>query len=154
MDAQKPSLTIRRRMAASPDKVFAAWIDAEKLARWWGPGDCTVIDAKVDAQVGGTFRIRFKEPGPDGEVHDVSGTYDAVETNRLLSFSWQWITVPERKSHVTLTLKPDDTSEETGQATILVLHHEQFFDQAARDGHESGWNSTLDKLEAYCHPKA
>jgi hypothetical protein len=36
-----------------------------------------------------------------------------------------------------------------GMGTLLTLDHEQFFDQAARDGHEGGWISTLDKLEQY-----
>ncbi|MEQ8389438.1 MAG: SRPBCC domain-containing protein [Thalassospira sp.] len=146
MERQKPSLTIRRRLAAPPATVFAAWTDGQKLAQWWTPHDCEMIDANVDVRVGGGFRIRFKEPGQDGEIHDVSGTYDAVETDRKLSFSWQWITMPERVSHVTVTLAPDAN----GAATILVLHHEQFADQAARDGHEGGWNSTLDKLETFC----
>lgn len=143
---EKPSLTIRRRIAAPPAMVFAAWTDPQKLAHWWGPHECQTLDANVDARVGGTFRIRFKEPGPDGEIHDVSGTYDAVEMDQKLSFSWQWITMPERTSHVTLTLAPDDD----GAATILVLHHEQFADEAARDGHHGGWSSALDKLETFC----
>lgn len=143
--AQKPSLTIRRRIKAPPAMVFAAWTDPQKLAQWWGPHDCQTLDATIDARVGGTFRIRFKEPGPDGEIHDVSGTYNAVEQNHKLSFSWQWITMPERKSHVTLTLTGDDN----GAATILVLHHEQFADEAARDGHQGGWSSALDKLETF-----
>jgi uncharacterized protein YndB with AHSA1/START domain len=42
---------------------------------------------------------------------------------------------------VTVTLKPD------GAGTLFTLHHEQFFDQAARDGHEHGWSGAFDKLE-------
>ena len=44
---------------------------------------------------------------------------------------------------MTVSLKPD------GDGTLLTLHHEQLFDQAARDGHERGWNGALDKLEKY-----
>ncbi len=144
--SQKPSLTIRRRIAAPPAKVYAAWIEPEKLARWWGPAGCEMIDASIDARTGGTFRIRFKEAGPEGEIHDVSGTYDAVEPDAKLSFSWQWITMPERKSHVTLTFMAEDH----GSATILTLQHTQFFDERARDGHQEGWSSALDKLEVCC----
>ena len=32
---------------------------------------------------------------------------------------------------------------------MLTLHHEPFFDQKARDGHERGWTGTLEKLERY-----
>jgi hypothetical protein len=44
---------------------------------------------------------------------------------------------------VTVTLKRD------GDGTLLTLQHEQFFDEAARDRHRSGWTGTLDKLEKY-----
>jgi hypothetical protein len=30
-----------------------------------------------------------------------------------------------------------------------VFRHEQFFDEAARDGHERGWTGTLAKLERF-----
>ena len=33
----KPSLTLKRRLNAAPAKVFAAWTEPEKLARWFGP---------------------------------------------------------------------------------------------------------------------
>jgi uncharacterized protein YndB with AHSA1/START domain len=36
---------------------------------------------------------------------------------------------------------------ETG--TLLILQHEQFFDEKARDGHERGWAGTLEKLDQY-----
>jgi uncharacterized protein YndB with AHSA1/START domain len=44
---------------------------------------------------------------------------------------------------VTVTLQSD------GEGTLLTVHHEQLFDQAARDGHERGWMGSLDKLENY-----
>ncbi|QWG13169.1 SRPBCC domain-containing protein [Bradyrhizobium sediminis] len=42
-----------------------------------------------------------------------------------------------------ISLKPD------GAGTWLTLHHEQFFDEAARDGHQRGWNDILGRLERY-----
>ena len=36
-----------------------------------------------------------------------------------------------------------------GDGTMLTLHHEQFFDEKARDGHQRGWTGTLDKLDHY-----
>ena len=35
----KPSLTLKRRIKAPPAKVFAAWIDPEKVKHWMGPGE-------------------------------------------------------------------------------------------------------------------
>ena len=35
--ASRPSLTLKRRLNAAPEKVYAAWAAAEKLVQWFGP---------------------------------------------------------------------------------------------------------------------
>jgi uncharacterized protein YndB with AHSA1/START domain len=71
----------------------------------------------------------------------VSGVYRGIVPNELLVFSWAWHSTPERESQLAISLKPD------GDGTLLTLHHEQFFDEAARDSHEKGWIELLVKLE-------
>ena len=137
----QPSLTLARRLKASPAKVFAAWTDPEKIIHWFGPAHTIdgSVDAQMDVRVGGSFRVRFKTD--DGEQHEVGGKYIEVLPNERLVFSWAWHTTPERQSQVTVILKPE------GNMTFLTLTHEKFFDDAARDGHKRGWTGTLDKLE-------
>ena len=137
----KPSLTIRRRLDAPPAKVFAAWTDPEKIARWFGPAEVEPLLAQCDARVGGRYRIVMRSA--DGEEHDVGGVFREVVANEKLVFTWAWRTTPERESLVTVALTPD------GDGTLLTLTHEQFFDAEARDRHESGWSGTLDKLQKY-----
>ena len=135
----KPSLTLKRHIKAPPAKVYQAWTEPEKIVQWFGPDSGKVVSAETDLRVGGRYRVVFHTE--DGEQHDVSGEYTEVVTNERLAFSWRWRTMPERESKVTLTFKGE------GATTMLTLLHEQFFDQAARDGHEQGWNGALDKLE-------
>jgi uncharacterized protein YndB with AHSA1/START domain len=135
----KPSLTLKRRLRAPPDRVFAAWTDPEKVKGWMGPGEIKVIRAENDLRVGGRYRWLMKAPG--GQDHDVSGVYREVIPNEKLVFTWAWKTTPERESLVTVLLKPD------GGGTLLTLTHEQFFDEEARDSHQGGWNGALDKME-------
>jgi uncharacterized protein YndB with AHSA1/START domain len=99
------------------------------------------VCAELDVRVGGLFRVSFSTD--DGEVHEVSGVYRDVVPNQKLAFSWAWHSTPERESLVTVSLKPD------GAGTLLTLHHEQLFDQAAADGHRNGWTGSLDKLEKF-----
>jgi uncharacterized protein YndB with AHSA1/START domain len=139
----KPSLTLKRRLNASPAKVYEAWTDAEKISHWFGPENAEVLLATTDVRVGGRFRIVFR--GPDGEEHDVAGIYREVVPNEKLVFSWAWRTTPERESLVTIALRRDV------EGTLLTLIHEQFADEAARDRHERGWSGTLEKLESYFH---
>lgn len=139
--AAKPSLTIKRRLNAPPEKVYAAWTQPEKIARWFGPHEIASVQAEMDVRVGGRFRIIMRPAS--GDTHDVGGSYREVVPNEKLVFDWAWISTPERVSLVTVTLKPD------GEGTMLTLTHEQFFDEAAREGHNRGWTGALDKLETY-----
>ena len=141
--ANRPSLTLKRRIDALPEKVYAAWTDPEKIARWFGPAQVKAgsVSADIDLRVGGRYRISF-EAG-NGEFFQVDGVYLEVTPNARIAFSWAWHSTPERQSQVTVSLQPD------GGGTLLTLHHEQFFDEAARDGHARGWSELLDKLETF-----
>ena len=33
----RPSLTLKRRLNVSPEKVYAAWTNPQQIARWFGP---------------------------------------------------------------------------------------------------------------------
>jgi uncharacterized protein YndB with AHSA1/START domain len=137
--ATKPSLTLKRRINAPPAKVFEAWTDPAQIKRWFGPTEIETLLAEADVRTGGRYHIIMR--APDGEEHDVSGTYREVVPDQKLVFTWAWRTTPERQSLVTVDLKRD------GDGTMLTLTHEQFFDEAARDRHRSGWTGCLDKLE-------
>jgi len=143
---QKPSLTIVRRLKVPPAKVYAAWTRPELMARWWGPDGGPVLSAEADPRVGGRFRVVFQTL--DGETHDCSGEYREVEPDRKLVFTWQWATMPERRSLVTIVLRAID------EGTELHFTHAQFFDEAARDDHRTGWSGSFDKLERFLEAQA
>jgi uncharacterized protein YndB with AHSA1/START domain len=139
----RPSLTLKRRFNASPEKVYAAWTNPEKIVRWFAPPRVKpgTERASIDARVGGRYRLSFDRD--DGEHFEVGGVYREVVPNERLVFSWAWHSTPERESLVTVLLKPDR------EGTLLTLHHEQFVDQAARDSHEHGWKGMLDNIEKH-----
>jgi uncharacterized protein YndB with AHSA1/START domain len=139
--AVKPSLTLKRRLNAAPEKVYAAWTEPEKIVKWFGPDPGPVKTAELDVRTGGRYAIVFHTE--DGEEHHVSGVYREVTPYQKLVFTWAWRTMPERESLVTILIKAD------GTGSLLTLIHEQFFDEAARDRHQHGWTGCLDKLEAY-----
>jgi len=137
----KPSLTIKRRFNAPPEQVFAAWTDPKKVMRWMGPGEIRALHAESDLRTGGRYRWVMR--APDGEDHDVSGVYREIIPNEKLVFTWAWKSTPERESLVTLTFKRD------GDGTLMTLLHEKFFDEGARDRHQVGWTSAMEKLDKY-----
>lgn len=139
---ERPQLRLTRRYPVAPARVWRAWTDPQALSAWFGPGEPgSVTLAELDVRPGGSYRIRFHTP--DGEEHEVSGSYEEVVPERRLVFSWAWRSTPERVSRVTIVLRPD------GPGTELGFLHERFFDEAARDGHLRGWTATLAKLQAW-----
>ena len=140
---EKPSLSLSRHYPVAPEKVWRAWTDPQALKRWWGPGpEHSVSLAELDVRVGGRFRICFG--GADGNEHECAGIYKEVVAPTKLVFTWSWPrTTPERESLVTLVFNAK------GAGTELVFRHEQFFDEAARDGHKRGWSAALAQLDAY-----
>ena len=137
----KPSLTLQRRLNASPAKVFRAWTEPAQILKWMHPGGTEMLHAEVEARVEGRFQLVMR--GADGAEHAVTGRYLEVVPDAKLVFTWTWQSAPERESLVTVALRPD------GEGTLLTLTHEQFADEDARDKHASGWTSGLDGLERY-----
>lgn len=148
LDADSPSLTLTRRIAAPPARVFAAWTEPRLIARWWQPKDLLEdgLQAEVDLRVGGRYRIVMH--ATDGETLDVGGEYREIEPGRRLVFTWAWHSTPERVSLVEVRLDAD------GAGTLLTLTHERFFDAQARDRHVDGWTTTLARLAVLFDPAA
>lgn len=136
---QQPSLTIVRRIKATPEKLFEAWTRSQLIAQWWGPDAGPVLLAETDPRVGGRFRIVFQTL--DGQQHDCRGEYLEIEHDRRLVFTWEWVSTPERRSIASVELLPVD------DGTELTFTHARFADVPARDAHLRGWNAQLDKLE-------
>ena len=63
--AERPSLTLKRRLNAAPEKVYAAWADPQKLVQWFGPATVEEgsVKADIDLRVGGRYRISFNARG-------------------------------------------------------------------------------------------
>ena len=140
MNKERPSLTIVRRIKASPAKVYAAWTRPELMARWWGPDGGPVLSAEADPRVGGRFRVVFQTL--DGLTHECRGEYREVIPERKLVFTWEWASTPEHGSLVTVDLRSIAGGAE------LVFTHAQFDHESTRDDHRRGWNGAFDKLGA------
>ena len=80
-----PANTVRlhRVLRAKPEKVFRAFTDADAMARWLPPNGFTCKVDKLDARVGGTFKMSFKN-FTSGNAHSFGGTFlELVPGERL-----------------------------------------------------------------------
>jgi uncharacterized protein YndB with AHSA1/START domain len=132
---------ITRILPASPDEVFRAWTDTERMRSWMSPiGEA---EADVDLRVGGRFRLIMVGGGRRIEH---SGEYLEVDPPSRLSFTWRSPFTGDADTVVTVLLSdhPDGTE--------LHLRHERLTEEAAAS-HGQGWSQMLDRLETRLNAK-
>ena len=135
------TLVVRRRIHASPEKLFAAWTQPEHLVHWWGPPGVACPAAEVDLRVGGGYRIanRF----PDGTIVWIAGVFELIDPPHRLVYTWKLESQKALEERVTVCF------ERREAATEVIVTHERIADQAARTRHERGWAGCLDALVRY-----
>ena len=83
---------------------------------------------------------------PEGTEHWKQGVYrEVVEPERLV-FTFAWEDAEGNPGHETVVTV---TFTEHSAKTKLTLHQGVFETVTARDGHRSGWTSTLERLADY-----
>lgn len=142
MTAGGQQLELTRVYNASCERVFAAWTDPDKAARWWVPQDCELVSTKMDVRPGGGWHRRMKVP--DGTIIAKWGAYLEVVAPERLVFTYNsqyadGTTDPE--TLVTVTFEAL-----SGNRTRLTLRHERFWSEPARIGHTGGWSGSLERL--------
>lgn len=133
------TLVTRRRIRATAERLFAAWTEPEQLRAWWGPRPVTCSGAEVDLRVGGRYRIA--NALPDGTTLVIEGEFLVVDEPHRLVYTWR--AGADQTSRVTVHF------ERRGDATEVIVVHEQVPDERIRESHESGWEGCLDGLERY-----
>ncbi|NMG28561.1 SRPBCC family protein [Aromatoleum evansii] len=83
-----PTGTVRlhRVLRAKPEKIYRAFLDAEALARWLPPNGFTSTVAHLDATVGGTFRMAFRNFST-GNSHSFGGNYLELVPNERIRYT-------------------------------------------------------------------
>lgn len=132
------ALLVQRRLPVPPAKVFEAFTDPARLARWFAPmNDWQTIVHELDPRVGGRSRVDMVPPdGPPNRLH---GEYVELRKPDLLVFTWQWEGSPE-ETLVRIELKPAKGGCE------FFLTHEKFLTPGSKAQHAEGWEGCLARL--------
>jgi uncharacterized protein YndB with AHSA1/START domain len=132
------TLSLTRTINASPEAVYAAWLDPVTIRRFMAGGaDQTVTEASTDPRVGGTFRIVMTS---DKDLAH-QGVYRDLVPHSLIQFTWESPYSPA-DSEVTIRLAA------VADGTEITLTQVKFLSESARDGHKGGWTRILERLAA------
>jgi uncharacterized protein YndB with AHSA1/START domain len=141
-EASPSPVVVTHRYAASPERVFDAFLDVNVARRFmFATATGEMITAEIDPRVGGryVFVERRPEMGPDGgEVRHV-GEYLEIDRPRRLVFSFGVPQFDPRITTVTIDIVAD------GDGCRLTLTNEGVPPDYA-DGNREGWSKILDGL--------
>jgi len=128
-------VVVTHRFGGSPERVFDAWLDAERARRWmFATPAGTVVRSELDARVGGRFVIVDRRDGQDVEH---TGEYLEIDRPRRLAFTFS--VDGSQADRVTIDIVPLEAGCE--------LTHEMAPEWAEFAGRaEEGWSGMLDGL--------
>jgi uncharacterized protein YndB with AHSA1/START domain len=129
--------TATHRFKASPERVFDAWLDPEKVMKWMFPnGD--IVRMEIDPRVGGWFSFVDRR---EGEEVDHRGEYLEIDRPRRLVFSWGMPSYSPDFDRVTVEIVPLEAGCE------LTLTHEMKAEWADYlDSTKDAWTTMLEAL--------
>ena len=144
------TFVIERDYAHAPAKVFAAYADPKKKARWFGGPDEWESAHSMDFRVGGKETSTGGPPG--GVVHKMSGEYwDIVENERIVIYYEMHLGA----TRISVSLGTTEIRPSANGATLVYteqgIYLDGYDDAAAR---EHGAGELLNQLEAFLNAEA
>jgi uncharacterized protein YndB with AHSA1/START domain len=133
---------VRRRLAAGPEAVFAAFADARLISQWLSPSPEITLDLlQFDFRVGGAYRFAYHLPS--GETVIVGGVYRSIERPSAIVFSW---TIEPPDDHAGIESEVTVSITRDGDGSELLIRHEKLSRDDAVVRHAEGWRGALDQL--------
>ena len=138
---------LHRVLATKPDKVYRAFIEADAMAKWLPPNGFACTVHHLDAKVGGTFRMSFRN-FTTGASHAFGGKYLELVPGERLRYTDKFDdpNLPG-EMQVTVTLKAVTVGTEVN------IVQEGIPDVIPAEACYLGWQDSLRNLASLVEPE-
>ena len=141
------TVRLHRVLTTKPDKVYRAFIEADALAKWLPPNGFTCTVHHLDAKIGGSFRMSFRN-FTTGRSHSFGGRYLELVAGERLRYTDKFddSNLPG-EMQVTVTIKPVSVGIE------LAIVQEGIPDAIPAEACYLGWQESLRNLARLVEPE-
>ncbi len=80
------TVKLHRVLRANPERIYRAFLTAEAMAKWLPPYGFTCTVQHLDARVGGSFKMSFRNFG-NGQSQSFGGEYLELVPNQRLRYT-------------------------------------------------------------------
>lgn len=141
------TVRLHRVLTTSPGKVYRAFTEADAIASWLPPYGYLCTVHHLDATVGGTHRMSFRN-FTTGHSHSFGGTYRELIPGERLVYTDRFDD-PDMPGEMTVTV----TLKAVPAGTELSVVQEGIPDMIPLDGCHLGWQECLEKLARLVQPE-
>jgi uncharacterized protein YndB with AHSA1/START domain len=135
------TFVVERTYDASPARVFAAWAEPERKARWFGDPETGVAEYELDFRVGGR---EFNRGSVEGQAYTYEARYQDIVPDERIVYAYD-MHMGETRTSVSLATVELKTE---GEGTKLVFTEQGAFLDGLDDPsqRENGTGALLDAL--------
>jgi uncharacterized protein YndB with AHSA1/START domain len=141
------TVRLHRVLTTKPDKVYRAFIEADAMAKWLPPNGFTCTVHHLDAKVGGTHRMSFRN-FTTSKSHSFGGQYLELVPGERLRYTDKFDdpSLPG-EMQVTVTLR------EVSVGTEVNIVQEGIPDAIPVEACYLGWQDSLRNLASLVEPE-
>ncbi|MDR4462656.1 MAG: SRPBCC family protein [Nitrospira sp.] len=143
----KNTARLHRVLAAKPDKVYRAFLDADAMNKWLPPNGFTGKVHQLDARVGGTYKMSFTN-FTTGKSHSFGGEYLELIPNERLRYT-DTFDDPNLPGEIMATI----TLKEVSVGTELSIEQEGLPEVIPLEACYLGWQESLRNLAQLVEPE-
>jgi uncharacterized protein YndB with AHSA1/START domain len=145
--ATNNTVRLHRVLAAKPEKVYRAFLDADAMARWLPPNGFTGKVHQIDAKVGGRYKMSFTN-FTTGVSHGFGGVFHELVPNQRLRYT-DVFDDPNLPGEIVVTV----TLKQVSVGTELNIVQENLPAAIPVEACYLGWQESLRNLARLVEPE-
>lgn len=141
------TVRLHRVLTTKPEKVYRAFLEPDALAKWLPPNGFTCTVHQLDARVGGSFRMSFRN-FTTGAGHSFGGKYLELIPGELVRYTDRFED-PNLPGEIRVTV----TLRKVSAGTDVTIVQEGLPDVIPPEVCYLGWQESLRNLSRLVEPE-